>query len=199
MNNYLIVTVLCVAIVTIVVPLLSFAFYKTHKRQLDAMFYRLRSEVSDKVNKRLNTIEEYTRNIENRLETRATEIKRLNDEISLLSSVADSLPVPYWIKDLDRRMLYTNPCFERVFLKDMGLTSRDYKGKKDADIFGIENSVVFAIGDNYVLDGKGIYKEYETLNHDDVELKLLVMKFPVYEKGHLKGVAGIILSGLENV
>lgn len=166
---------------------------KKQRDRLNQSFQRFKSQQKDELIKRMNRIEEHTKDIQSDVLLKSNQIQGLKEQLSALNSVADSLPLCYWFKDVNGRMLYTNPMFERLFLKPLGLSSADYYLKKDAEIFGLENAKHFAVGDNYVKDTREIYEQWENVKNDDgTTISVLVVKFPIYENKIFKGVAGII-------
>lgn len=85
------------------------------------------------------------------LETVALEVHELRTKLLLMESAHYDKPIPEWLKDLNGVMLSLNPSYERDFLKPYGMSSADYIGKLDEDIWDAATATAFRDNDRLAL------------------------------------------------
>lgn len=117
----------------------------------------------------------------------ASELKELKNSLILFRATQDYLPIPYWVKSLSGKVLYVNNSYVKEYLEPMGLSSSDYIGSYDRDIWGSSIAKTFRTNDSIVLSlGKPvIFVEY--VDKDPIT----VLKFPFIIGDITVGVAGV--------
>lgn len=183
----------------------KFGPYITMGAMVVWMLYRDRSpaqQVSDRIIDRLEKVEEKNDSLRKDINLQNKEIADLhreNEELKLkmtiLESSNQSLPLPMWIKDVSGKMLSLNEAYEETFLAPLGLTSRDYIGHADADIWSVEVALRFGQHDNRVLVTKQPWKGIETVDDGlGGMVDYFVLKYPRMLGDTVVGISGIALS-----
>jgi PAS domain-containing protein len=83
-----------------------------------------------------------------------SEISTLKNQLMIFESSQINIPLPMWMKDTDGRIVYVNHCFEDEILIPIGLSVNSILGKKDEEIFAMEEAEVYMKNDNIVLRTK---------------------------------------------
>lgn len=141
--------------------------------------------------------------MEAKFERNINEINKLKDELSELKSklmVMESahfdIPFPMWLKSLDGKMISLNSEYEKHFLIPSGKTAKDYIGKTDHDVWGVEIGKIYAFHDNMTLKSKNGYwsgKETVILNETDYTEQWTMVKYVRYSGKTPIGIGGIAI------
>lgn len=113
--------------------------------------------------------------------------KHHNELVSFLAC----MPLPAWIKDLNSRMIYINPAYEREY----GISVEIYNSKLDAEVWDNEE----VVGEYVSHDGLVIRSQaYRSLTEyyvdpQGVKHPIEVLKWPLIVNGMVVGVAGVAL------
>lgn len=138
----------------------------------------------------INKIEEYG----NIILDLKDKINGLENNILLLESAHQDLPIPMWLKDFKGNMLSVNLAYETIFLKPIGKERKDYVGKSDYDIWPKEIAEVFMKND--ILIRRKREPRLITENIPDAMGKLIewnILKYPRMSGNQLIGIAGIAI------
>lgn len=100
-------------------------------------------------------------------------------------------PWPAWIKDASLDMIIVNPAYERVFLKPIGKTAKDYENKKDFDIWPEKQAQEYTQHDLWVIRHKKPWEGVESVVINGVEELWYITKYPLIHEGVVIGVAGM--------
>ena len=104
--------------------------------------------------------------------------------VSLLEATSWDLPFPYWLKDMQYKMLYINSQYQKVFC----INAVDYIGKRDIDVWGEDTAGKFRENDQKVIDSD---KEYII---DENELDgYVVIKWKRRAGNIIIGIAGMCI------
>lgn len=87
----------------------------------------------------------------------------LEQRVNLIESVPNDIPLPMWMKDPSGKMEFLNKHYEEIFLKPLGLTTGDYLGKTDYDVWPKEIADVFRIHDREVFERKIVFNGRENI------------------------------------
>lgn len=104
--------------------------------------------------------------------------------VSLLEATSWDLPFPYWLKDMQGKMIYINSEYEKKFR----LRSIDYVGKNDADIWGDEVAERFKANDRIVIESDNEY----IIDENELE-GYVVIKWKRRAGNIIIGVAGMCM------
>lgn len=113
----------------------------------------------------------------------------MDQEFVLLLSIkalSDSRPNPCWIKGTNGRMLYVNPAYTSEF----GIEPEEYIGDKDSKHWGDATAAIFRGNDNLVASRGTAMTFIEDVPMDGNTVKYKIVKWPVYLRGKLVGIAG---------
>lgn len=116
--------------------------------------------------------------------------KRLNaisSEIVIFKASTDRFPFPYWIKDLNGKVIYVNEAFVNKYLRTRGLTYSDYVGHYDITIFSVSDSELYQKNDSLVIAVKRPMNFVERVGKTIVR----TAKFPYELNGVVVGIAGV--------
>jgi PAS domain-containing protein len=102
--------------------------------------------------------------------------------LSLLEATSWDLPFPYWLKDMQSKMIYVNKQYESQF----NIKSADYINKTDYDVWPKEIADKYVDTDNEVISGSSEYVVdfHETIDH-------IVIKWKRRAGNIVIGIAGI--------
>lgn len=137
-----------------------------------------------------NRLREENENLRKLINDHEVRIRALQNQISLIESSHQDLPIPMWLKDLDGKMLALNREYERTFLKPKGLTIQDYIGKYDHEVWDKDTADEFKSHDAKVLE----LKRPMAFKNEGLDFKGRIIKFPIYAGGIIVGVAGIAIA-----
>lgn len=118
-------------------------------------------------------------------------VAMLENKVLLLESAHQSLPVPMWLKSMDGTMLALNPAYERVFLKPNKLTTIDYIGKKDHEVWPEEIADAFRSHDMKVQTSGKTLETTELVPIDGVMTKWHIIKYIRFSDGIPIGIGGM--------
>jgi hypothetical protein len=176
-----------------------FNFFRDSKKDRSEEIFKLLDEYKSMVLD-LRKMEVECKSILKQHETQLNEmqgtISELRSQIILLESATNDLPFPMWLKDIESTMLYVNEEYENLFLKPMGLTTLDYMGKKDVDIWGEEIGKKYIESDKKTLAMKG--KSYLTLdpiilNGNNLSEHWKIIKYLRFVGKVVVGIGGIAI------
>jgi len=120
------------------------------------------------------------------------DVALLRQQINLLESRTQSLPVAAWLKDLNYVMLTLNDEYERLFLLPKSLNKSNYIGQTDYDIWPEEVAKRFRKHDEWVIKYKQTLKVIESYQDaNGVTRQLYVVKYPWSAGGVVVGVGGL--------
>lgn len=164
----------------IAISIVGFLTYNSHKTQ-NELIRELRTDVKNlrKENKDLNI---RNKNLE-------LQVQSLISEMIVLKASTDFFPFPYWIKNLEGKMIYVNKAYEKKFLIPKGLKAIDYIGKKDSVVWSKKISKSFNDFDMKVIKTGEPLTLYQTIDNNK---KILVTKYPYKINGFTFGVAGVV-------
>ncbi len=118
-------------------------------------------------------------------------VAMLENKVLLLESAHQSLPVPMWLKSMDGTMLALNPAYERVFLKPNGLTTIDYIGKQDHEVWPEDIASAFRTHDIKVQTSGKTLETTEIVPIDGVMTKWHIIKYVRFSDGIPIGIGGM--------
>ena len=125
-------------------------------------------------------------------------VAMLESKVLLLESAHQSLPVPMWLKSMDGTMLALNYAYERVFLHPNNLSTIDYIGKQDHEVWPQEIADAFRIHDIQVQTTNSTLETVETVPVDGVLTKWHVIKYVRTSDGVPIGIGGIAVKSVIN-
>lgn len=139
-------------------------------------------------NERLRKTEKENRD---RIDSLESQISLLRAQIVALESIQLDLPIPMWLKDLNGLMMSLNKPYENAFLKPRKLTSVDYIGKSDSNVWSDDVCLKFKISDSYVKTNKDLHYSIVDIPFDTYSEKWIVVKYPRILNNELIGVGGL--------
>lgn len=174
-----------------------FSYKNTNRSQDVTDFSTLVNEYKDLYNKsetRIIELEKDNKKLHFEMDNYKMKMGDLIHKIVLLEASQNELPIAYWIKDTNLRMLSFNKEFENIFIKPFGKQASDYRQYTDVEFWGEEIAKVFSKTDNYVIDnGTKIYFIEPFIKGDGIQKYLYCVKYPRYLGKSLVGVAGLVL------
>lgn len=191
-------------IVAIAGPLLGggfvgayFQYKNKDKAQNSNDFQVLLQERKDQI----LSLEERIKALEVKIEDQSVRIFNQRDEINTLRNQLMSfesshldLPVPMWLKDINGTMLYLNKEYEHDFLLPRGLTTADYIGKTDEDVWSKQVADAFRKADEEVIRRGKPVRRVEKLEDAKGNVYYAdLIKYPRFFNNKVIGVGGIIL------
>lgn len=130
------------------------------------------------------------------LRTELVEIQKdladLKTKVILLESTHTDAPLPMWLKDVSGRMLALNQEYERCFLHPLGLSSMDYIGKYDEDIWPDDKAIEYKKHDTLALLDD-VWKGKETILVNGEEQEWIIIKYVRYAGKAKVGIAGLAI------
>lgn len=114
-------------------------------------------------------------------------LNAISSEIVIFKASSDNFPFPYWIKDLNGKIIYINEAFVQKYLKPRFLTYTEYVGHYDANVFSISESEVYKRNDSLVLSTKRPLCFIEKAGKNLVR----TVKFEYKLNGVVVGIAGV--------
>jgi hypothetical protein len=133
----------------------------------------------------------------------AIELKyaHLQTRFQLLESATNNLPFPMWTKSAGTAespgvMLTMNKAYADFFLKPVGKTINDYRGKTDAEMWGTEIGSRYWQGDLEVMNTGAQVKlvvASHILDSEGKPVKITVYKYPRKINGVIVGIGGIAI------
>ena len=131
-------------------------------------------------------LEEFTK----RLDLKETDVR---DNHEFISSFVTSIPLPCWIKDANKKILYINSAYEKIY----NIAYEDYVGRTDYEVWPKDVADSFTQNDQDVLENGKVYSvEIITSNNKNGKKRdhITVVKFPIRSKGEIIGIAGLVTS-----
>lgn len=132
-----------------------------------------------------------------------TELKSISDELAylkgqvmILQSASNDLPFPQWLKDMELRMVWVNKEYEKAFLIPRGKKSVDYIGKKDEEIWGIEEAKEYTQNDYMVLHSKTGYwfgEEHIQIKEINLSSHWKIVKYVKYSGNIPTNIGGMAI------
>jgi hypothetical protein len=120
------------------------------------------------------------------------DLSDLKTKVILLESSHTDAPLPMWLKDISGRMLALNNEYEKTFLTPQGLTSSDYIGKYDDDIWPMEVANVYKKHDGLALL-HDTWRGKEIINVNGKEEEWIIIKYVRYAGKVKIGIAGVAI------
>ena len=120
----------------------------------------------------------------------------LNAKVIVLESAHFDLPFPMSLKSLDGKMISVNTEYENLLLAPLGKTAKDYIGKTDAEIWGVELAQSYAVGDRMAMKSKNGYwsgEEQIIINNIDYSKDWYSIKYVRYAGKTPIGIGGILI------
>jgi len=102
----------------------------------------------ERLEKKLSLQEERISLLELENKTLHVEVESMRTNFILMEASNRRLPIPYWIKDKESRMLFLNDEYEQEFK----VTLVEYKGKTDAEFWGNEIGHEYMAHDKHVME-----------------------------------------------
>lgn len=122
---------------------------------------------------------------------------KLKQQLIIMESAHQDLPLPMWIKDPGGVVLSVNPKYEEVFLRPRGHARSDYVGSDDYAIWPEPAAKEFRQNDAQVLATGAIMDAIEHVPNSTGKLvPWRIIKFRRYDlsSGVIIGIAGIAIS-----
>lgn len=124
-------------------------------------------------------------------------ISDLRSKVILLETASHDLPFPMWLKDMEFKMLYLNHEYEKLFLKPNGITTVDYIGKTDFDVWSVEIAESYMRSDKETIKSKnGVYiatNEIIIVGENNISEKYRVIKYLRYVGKIAIGIGGVAI------
>lgn len=122
-----------------------------------------------------------------------TERSEMLQKFQILEAGQIKMPVPFWIKSLDGKMLMVNDAYVDAFLRPRGDTRDDYVGKTDIEYWGKKVGAVYQHNDKKALRAFEpiVFRETVPVEGKDIGEDWLFMKYKLLVNGQLVGIAGI--------
>lgn len=125
-------------------------------------------------------------------------ISNMSFKIKVLESAKFSIPYPMWIKGSDGRIISINNEYELFFLKPKGLSSVNYIGKTDYDLWPDDIASQYRANDFKVLTNNKPFLGAENipniLGKNDI---WIIVKYPIdligTDSDQLKAIGGLAL------
>lgn len=131
---------------------------------------------------------------EQRIRILETEVATLRNQLILLESAHQDLPIPMWLKDTELKMIVLNESYVDVFLTPLGKKSGDYIGKTDFDVWPEEIAKKFIEHDRKVMRTKKTFIGVESVvDGDGQKVPYKIIKYPRYAGKTIIGIAGIAI------
>lgn len=143
------------------------------------------SQDNDRLRNKINADEDRIRALE-------IEINLLRNQVMLLESAHQDLPIPMWLKDVECKMLVVNASYEDVFLTPRGYSAADYIGKDDHAVWPKALADAFVKNDRHVLKSKQTWIGVEKVEDETGNIgEWKIIKYPRYSGRTIIGIAGI--------
>lgn len=122
-----------------------------------------------------------------------TERSELLQKFQILEAGQIKMPVPFWIKSLDGKMLMINDAYVDAFIRPRGDTRDDYVGKTDIEYWGKKVGSIYQHNDQKALRALEpiVFRETVPIAGKDIGEDWLFMKYKLLVNGQLVGIAGI--------
>jgi len=127
------------------------------------------------------------------------EVAELKNKLMLMDASHGELPIPYWFKDNNLKVVNFNSHFENYFLQPFGLRASDCRNKTEAEFYAsIEGGFCDTISDRYVLNNSmPVFIVEQFTEKDGTVVYLYLSKFPRYVGNVVVGVSGILLGAFK--
>lgn len=120
-------------------------------------------------------------------ELKQMEMEREENQFRL-QSILDNTPLIIFMKDLEGRYLLANKSYREAF----NLNKEEIIGKTDFDIVEQKDALRYHEVDQYIIKEQKNVEVEETMQKGDSTINLLIVKFPLFDKGNnLYGIGGI--------
>lgn len=107
------------------------------------------------------------------------EIETLKADVRLFRSFRQALPIAWWVKDINGKMVELSDEYERVYLIPNGLKREDYIGKTDIEMWGEKIGRMYMAADNEVIQRGATVKVYEIVDINGDTIKVRSEKSPI--------------------
>lgn len=116
--------------------------------------------------------------------------KELNEKLTLIQSLIDTIPSPIFLKDMNFNFIRCNSAFE----SSIGMEEGNLKGKTDYDIFPAEQAKEYCEMDKKLLNGETIKSHESLMSFADGSIRNVFVNKAVFRDimGEPAGIVGVI-------
>lgn len=151
-------------------------------------------KMNEDLRKRLDKEEKYAKDNREEIFKLKTELSQLQFQFNMMESAHSDLPIPFWLKDTDGKMLALNSAYEREFLLPLGKSRKQYVGNTDFEMWPEDIAREYTMNDLEVYESGGSLFFQETVQKADGEnVKYHVIKYTRYVGTIKVGIAGIAI------
>jgi hypothetical protein len=116
---------------------------------------------------------------------------KLKADFYVVNALTNDLPLPFWLKGRDGKMIYINKPYEEVFLNPRGLTYYDYINKTDYDVWGKQMADRFKKNDEVAMKSEEPVVFQEVITVNGVSETWTIVKFKRKLGNTVIGIGGI--------
>ena len=116
--------------------------------------------------------------------------EELNEKLTLIQSLIDTIPSPIFLKDIDYRYIKCNSAFE----SSIGIKESDLKEKNVYDIFPAELAKTYDKMDIQLINGEGVQLYESVMSFADGSLRNIILNEALFKDaaGNPIGIVGVI-------
>lgn len=122
-----------------------------------------------------------------------SERDRIANDVEVFESFIRNFPYPAWVKAPAQNGQFIMLVLNREYTATFGKTENEYVGKSDYDVYPPSIADQYTKADRQVLSSGESYIKHETIEINNKETQVTVVKFRVLLKDGNYGIAGFII------
>lgn len=150
------------------------------------------TQVLGHIMERLTLVEQLNEKLREELVSARAQIAELRQQVVMLESAHQDLPLPQWLKDEHGIILAVNRAYVEMFLAPRGYTQFDYVGRDDYAVWPKDIADGFRANDAEVWRSGRVFNDEETVEMAGGERHAFhIIKYTRFAGGQRIGIAGI--------